>query len=128
MTGLENTGVPKGQKLARDLVDKWVKNVYVSYVQSKNKMFEKYDVEQASLNFKRGFQPFLATSFAQVGLPGGGGEYDVQEGFGWSNGVMMHFLSKYDDLISPDVETNDAAMKRLNLFAMVLMLVNVILL
>jgi len=56
-------------------------------------MFEKYDVEQASLNFRMGFQPLLATSFAQVGLPGGDGEYEVQEGFGWSNGVMMHFLS-----------------------------------
>lgn len=31
----------------------------------------------------------------QIGFPGGGGEYDVQEGFGWSNGVLLHFLSKY---------------------------------
>ena len=42
-------------------------------------MFEKYDVEQ-------------------VGLPGGGGEYEEQEGFGWSNGVILHFLQKYPDL------------------------------
>ena len=83
VTGLENTG--DAQELAKELATKWIENVYVSYIQSKRKMFEKYDVEQ-------------------VGLPGGGGEYPVQEGFGWSNGVVMHFFSKYGgDLVSPDV-------------------------
>merc|ERR1712029_739425 len=84
VTGLDNSGQPKAQELARELADKWMKNVYASYVQSGEKMFEKYDVEE-------------------IGLPGGGGEYEVQEGFGWSNGVIMHFLDKYPNLISPDV-------------------------
>ena len=53
-------------------------------------MFEKYDVEQ-------------------VGLPGGGGEYEVQEGFGWSNGVILEFLRKYPDLVSPDVDSRTNA-------------------
>jgi len=39
-------------------------------------MFEKYDV-------------------TGVGLPGGGGEYDVQLGFGWTNGVVIDFLNMY---------------------------------
>ena len=30
-----------------------------------------------------------------MGLPGGGGEYDVQLGFGWSNGVAMAFADEY---------------------------------
>ena len=42
----------------------------------------------------KSYQIFLL----QIGLPGGGGEYDVQEGFGWSNGVLLHFLSKHPDL------------------------------
>ena len=43
----------------------------------------------------------------QIGLPGGGGEYDVQEGFGWSNGVVLHFLSKYPDLQKePNIPSN----------------------
>ena len=43
----------------------------------------------------------------QIGLPGGGGEYDVQEGFGWSNGVVLHFLSKHLDLQNdPDIPNN----------------------
>ena len=43
---MENTLDPKAKKLAFGLVDKWLQNVYVSYVQSGRKMFEKYDVEQ----------------------------------------------------------------------------------
>lgn len=29
------------------------------------------------------------------GLIGGGGEYKPQIGFGWSNGVLLDFLSRY---------------------------------
>ena len=50
VTGLENTQDPKAKKLAFGLVDKWLQNVYVSYVQSGSKMFEKYDVEQVQLH------------------------------------------------------------------------------
>ena len=46
VTGLENTKDDAAKKLALDLVQKWVKNNYVTFVQSKGKMFEKYDVEQ----------------------------------------------------------------------------------
>ena len=30
-----------------------------------------------------------------VGEPGGGGEYMVQEGFGWSNGVILYVLHQF---------------------------------
>jgi neutral trehalase len=50
VSGLENTKETEGEQLAVDLVQKWVKNNYVAYLQSKGKMFEKYDVEQVSLN------------------------------------------------------------------------------
>lgn len=30
-----------------------------------------------------------------VGEPGGGGEYVVQEGFGWSNGVILYVLKHF---------------------------------
>ena len=29
------------------------------------------------------------------GLPGGGGEYPVQTGFGWSNGVILELLDRW---------------------------------
>jgi hypothetical protein len=31
----------------------------------------------------------------RVGVPGHGGEYQVQEGFGWTNGVALYLLKKY---------------------------------
>lgn len=44
--------------------------------QEYQQMFEKYDAENP-------------------GKYGGGGEYTVQEGFGWSNGVVFEFLAMY---------------------------------
>ncbi len=41
----------------------------------------------------------------QIG-PGSGGEYDVQTGFGWTNGVALSLLAKYGDRISPDDYTS----------------------
>ncbi len=34
--------------------------------------------------------------------PGGDGEYKVQEGFGWTNGVLLNLLSRYGDRVSSD--------------------------
>ena len=31
-----------------------------------------------------------------VGYPGGGGEYIVQEGFGWTNGVTLWILNRFE--------------------------------
>ncbi len=44
VTALENTGDPEGQALALDLVKKWVKNNYMTYMSDDKKaMYEKYD-------------------------------------------------------------------------------------
>ena len=43
-------------------------------------MFEKYDVRRVG--------------------PGSGGEYDVQTGFGWTNGVAISLLARYVGTIS----------------------------
>ena len=34
-----------------------------------------------------------------VGHPGGGGEYIVQDGFGWTNGVILWMLERYGDAL-----------------------------
>jgi alpha,alpha-trehalase len=31
----------------------------------------------------------------EAGGHGGGGEYDIQKGFGWSNGVVLDLLNRY---------------------------------
>lgn len=63
--------------LAHDIASRWVATVRRVYANT-GKIFEKYDVEHA--------------------LPGGGGEYPVQDGFGWTNGVTRGLLQLYPDL------------------------------
>ena len=42
------------------------------------------------------------TFWLQPGKRGGGGEYEAQDGFGWTNGVFLYFLHKYGNRISSD--------------------------
>ena len=65
--------------LAHDIARRWVATVERVYANT-GRIFEKYDVEHA--------------------LPGGGGEYPVQDGFGWTNGVTRGLLHLYPDLRS----------------------------
>ncbi|EJW81809.1 trehalase, partial [Wuchereria bancrofti] len=65
--GLRSTGQ---HELARQIAEKWIKRNYSMWLVSGGRMFEKYNV--ASQNYN---------------TAGVGGEYEVQEGFGWTNGV-----------------------------------------
>lgn len=58
---------------AREGARRWVDNNRQVYQQS-GKLLEKYNVEQ-------------------VGLLAGGGEYEVQDGFGWTNGVLLRLMN-----------------------------------
>ncbi|XP_973891.2 trehalase [Tribolium castaneum] len=72
INSLYRTKDSKAIEVAKELSQKWLK----SNVQAFDKygaMFEKYDAER-------------------VGEPGGGGEYEVQEGFGWTNGVALMLI------------------------------------
>lgn len=73
--GLENSGVPIGQHWAREFAERWVRSNMYGYNES-GQMFEKYDSEFP-------------------GHYGSGGEYRVQTGFGWTNGVVLRFIQKY---------------------------------
>jgi alpha,alpha-trehalase len=63
--------------LARLIAKRWLRTVSRVYAAT-GKMLEKYDVESAK--------------------PGGGGEYPLQDGFGWTNGVTRALLGLYPDL------------------------------
>ena len=39
-----------------------------------------------------------------IGEPGGGGEYEVQLGFGWTNGVVLQLIDKYAETVILPVE------------------------
>lgn len=62
-------------ELAREIARRWVGTVEATFART-GLLFEKYDVEA-------------------VGI-GGGGEYQTQTGFGWTNGVTADFIDSYD--------------------------------
>jgi len=73
-------------ELARTIAEKWIKKNYVMWKNNGGRMYEKYNV--ASGCFKNA---------------GGGGEYEVQEGFGWTNGVILDLLKTYHSEINWDI-------------------------
>lgn len=80
IVGLSNTGDPDAQKIAFEIAEKWVRSNYKAYIFS-NVMYEKYDM-------------------TNPGGRGGGGEYDNQIGFGWTNGIILELLYKYYDKLT----------------------------
>jgi len=70
--GLTRCGQPD---LARDIATRWVK-LNVEVFKGTGKLMEKYNVVDTNLS-------------------GGGGEYPGQDGFGWTNGVLLTLINKY---------------------------------
>lgn len=68
------------------------------------KRFARKRVEGAYLNFKSTghmYEKYDATDTLRVGS---GGEYGVQLGFGWTNGVVLDFLDKFaEKLVAPNI-------------------------
>ena len=71
--GLRNYGY---HKLADDIKQRWI-DTCLHVFKTKHKLIEKYDV----------------TSKSRIG---GGGEYPLQDGFGWTNGVLAALLAEDD--------------------------------
>lgn len=78
VTGLKRYGETN---LAREIATRWIATVCRTYLET-GKLVEKYDVEKIQ--------------------PGGGGEYPLQDGFGWTNGVTRALLSDYAPTNQPD--------------------------
>ncbi|XP_055369817.1 trehalase isoform X2 [Betta splendens] len=78
--GLSKLPSEDANALAFTLAQRWIKTNWMAYVKYEA-MFEKYDVNGD-------------------GKPGGGGEYEVQLGFGWTNGVALQLLNQYGDRLS----------------------------
>jgi len=76
--GLETSESELLQNEAHTQAQKWLKSNYKAYNKA-GAMFEKFDVTRSD------------------GVAGSGGEYDVQEGFGWTNGVVLSLLDRYGD-------------------------------
>ncbi|XP_068922691.1 trehalase [Petaurus breviceps papuanus] len=79
--GLADSGSAQAKEVAFQLAQNWIQTNFAVYQKNKA-MYEKYDISTDS------------------GEPGGGGEYEVQEGFGWTNGVALLFMDRYGDLLT----------------------------
>ncbi|KAK9394921.1 trehalase [Crotalus adamanteus] len=78
--GLAKSSSPRARELAFSLAQCWLQ-MNLAVFEKYGGMFEKYDVEGD-------------------GKPGGGGEYPVQEGFGWTNGVALQLLDLYGEQLT----------------------------
>uniref|UniRef100_A0A5F5Q2K0 Trehalase n=1 Tax=Equus caballus TaxID=9796 RepID=A0A5F5Q2K0_HORSE len=78
--GLAKSPSPRAQEVAFQLAQNWIRTNFDVYSNT-SAMYEKYDISNG-------------------GQPGGGGEYEVQEGFGWTNGVVLMLLDRYGDRLS----------------------------
>ncbi|XP_044733048.1 trehalase-like [Chrysoperla carnea] len=78
--GLQNSDSDYAKELAFELTERWIYSNYLSYDSGK-RMYEKYHCEFP-------------------GQRGAGGEYTVQFGFGWTNGVILEMLNVYGDRLS----------------------------
>ena len=78
--GLKNYGMQEEASLIRD----HFRDYCLYYLATLHKFVEKYNVVE--------------------GLAGKGGEYPAQDGFGWTNGVMMMFMGpQYDTILIKDL-------------------------
>ncbi|PNF19664.1 Trehalase [Cryptotermes secundus] len=100
--GLDNTDDEWAKRLAFEMSERWVRSNYKAFNES-GAMYEKYDA-------------------TIPGGYGGGGEYETQEGFGWTNGVIMELLDKYGDRLTvrdrffePEYKPNYQSESRINI-------------
>uniref|UniRef100_A0A8C4YRH0 Trehalase n=1 Tax=Gopherus evgoodei TaxID=1825980 RepID=A0A8C4YRH0_9SAUR len=80
IAGLAKSSSSRAKEIAFDLAQNWVRTNFALY-KKYQAMFEKYNVDGD-------------------GKPGTGGEYQVQEGFGWTNGVVLQLLDLYGDRLT----------------------------
>ena len=76
-----------GKKLAETIAERWLTTVSDVYDDT-GKLLEKYNVAER--------------------LPGGGGEYPLQDGFGWTNGVTTALLRQFPEGFAVTVKTGEA--------------------
>lgn len=99
---LNKTEDPWAQRLAYEISERWVRSNYKAYNET-HSMFEKVIPTIIrdpchSVTLHR-FSQYDATV---SGGHGGGGEYEVQLGFGWSNGVILDLLNRYGDKLTAE--------------------------
>uniref|UniRef100_A0A914ZQC1 Trehalase n=2 Tax=Parascaris univalens TaxID=6257 RepID=A0A914ZQC1_PARUN len=88
--GLRKSDSAQMQEEAFRLAQKWVQGNYAVFKKTGH-MWEKYDVN------------------GTVPQPGAGGEYVVQDGYGWTNGVVLSLLTTYYNRLRVSPLANEAS-------------------
>ncbi|XP_054988868.1 trehalase isoform X2 [Sorex araneus] len=83
--GLANSNSKRAKEVAFQLAQNWIKTNYDVFSRT-SAMYEKYNITNG-------------------GQPGGGGEYEVQEGFGWTNGMAFMLLDRYGQQLTSGSQT-----------------------
>lgn len=78
--GLEESNTDMGRYWAKIFAERFVEATIIGFNDGRN-LYEKYDAETP-------------------GMYGGGGEYIIQTGFGWTNGVVLKFIYTYYSTIN----------------------------
>ena len=86
---------PTLQKEALFIAQRWLNTCYCGYLRTGGYLFEKYNSKE-------------------LGQPGIGGEYVVQEGFGWTNGVVLEVVRKYPKLLQLEPSLNSVCANGMN--------------
>uniref|UniRef100_A0A914E6P1 Trehalase n=1 Tax=Acrobeloides nanus TaxID=290746 RepID=A0A914E6P1_9BILA len=105
--GLRKSENPIAQEQAFQIARKWVLSNYRVF-NATGHMWEKYDV------------------IDPLPHPGSGGEYVVQDGFGWTNGVILDLLMHYGDRLfindcTKDSTSSDVDASNINLILVLFM-------
>jgi len=102
--GLKKLGFPTADQLALGLAQRWLRSNYCAWKQSRQTRSLQRGTKQDGMNgsddknISQGdmFEKYDSTL---VGESGHGGEYNVQEGFGWTNGVILRVLMEFGDTL-----------------------------
>ncbi|CAD6186790.1 unnamed protein product [Caenorhabditis auriculariae] len=105
--GLRKNANPEMQDQGFQLASKWVLGNYRVF-QETGHMWEKYNVT--------GTYP----------QPGSGGEYNVQNGFGWTNGAILDLLVTYNDRLAVSPPEGSSAASKLVIPTAIIALVSIL--
>ena len=109
VAGLLKTGNPVARRMALIIARRYTVGTMFSCPDGAEvcNMFEKVSPAQIISKLFILQSGFLQYNVNDAGSAGGGGEYEVQTGFGWTNGVVIDFLVTFGDELLDDDDQDE---------------------
>ncbi|KAJ1852464.1 hypothetical protein LPJ73_002826 [Coemansia sp. RSA 2703] len=99
-TTIQGAFATGNRKLATDIAQAYVNNVFCAWYNTGGSIPNVLAQQPGTSDTGHMFEKFNSTA---VGVQGGGGEYTVQAGFGWTNGVLLWVLNNFGDVLKTPV-------------------------